>query len=68
MGVWAWDDANKVQDLKKNFEKDGFKVDVKQLVDFQEDYGLKGEEGEEDDEDEDEDMSGSEGSDVSMED
>ena len=49
-----------MQDLKKNFEKDGFKVNVKQLVDFQEDYGLKGDEGE--DEDEDEDMSGSEGS------
>lgn len=59
--------ANGEKDLKKNFEKDGFSVNVKQLVDFQEDYGLKGEEGEEEDEDEDEDMSRSEGSEESDE-
>ena len=50
-----------VQDLKKNFEKDGFKINVKQLVDFQEDYGLKGDD-DDDEDDEDVDMSGSEGS------
>ncbi|KAF1974031.1 zinc metalloprotease-like protein [Bimuria novae-zelandiae CBS 107.79] len=56
--------GNMVEDLKKNFEKDGFKVKVKQLVDFQEDYGLKGEEGEEED---DEEMSGGSGSEGSEE-
>lgn len=48
-----------MQDLKKNFEKDGFKINVKQLVDFQEDYGLQGDADEEEDED---DSEGSEGS------
>ncbi|KAF1845715.1 zinc metalloprotease-like protein [Cucurbitaria berberidis CBS 394.84] len=36
--------------LKKDFEKAGFKVQVKQLADFQDAYGLEGEEDEEDDE------------------
>jgi hypothetical protein len=48
-----------LQDLEKNFAKDGFKINVKQLVDFQEDYGLKGDDDEEEDE---EDSEGSEGS------
>ncbi|RYN92495.1 Uncharacterized protein AA0120_g5018 [Alternaria tenuissima] len=43
--------------LKKDFEDAGFKIEIKQLADFQDAYGL---EGEEDDEDDDEDMSGSE--------
>ncbi|CAI6341569.1 unnamed protein product [Periconia digitata] len=41
-------------DLKKNFGEAGFKVQVKQLADFQEAYGLEGEEEEVTDEDEDE--------------
>jgi hypothetical protein len=42
-----------VQDLKKNFEEAGFKPQLKQLVDFQDAYGL---EGDEDEGDEDEEM------------
>jgi hypothetical protein len=41
-----------VQDLKKNFEEAGFKPQVKQLVDFQDAYGLEGEEDEADDDEE----------------
>ncbi|KAH6009352.1 hypothetical protein HBI84_049380 [Parastagonospora nodorum] len=40
-------------DLKKNFEEAGFKPQVKQLVDFQDAYGL---EGEDDDAEDDEEM------------
>ncbi|KAF2003470.1 zinc metalloprotease-like protein [Amniculicola lignicola CBS 123094] len=47
-------------DLKKNFEGAGFKVQVKQLVDFQDGYGLEGDEDEEMD-DEDDGESGDEG-------
>ena len=50
-----------MQDLTKNFAKDGFKINVKQLVDFQEDYGLKGDDDEDDDDEDDEDSEGSEG-------
>ncbi|KAL5397742.1 hypothetical protein PMIN03_002297 [Paraphaeosphaeria minitans] len=56
--------GNMVDDLKKNFEKDGFRINVKQLVDFQEDYGLQGDEDEEEDE---EDSEGSEGSEEASE-
>jgi Zn-dependent M16 (insulinase) family peptidase len=45
-----------IQGLKKDFENAGFKIEIKQLTDFQDAYGL---EGEEDDEDDDEAMSGS---------
>lgn len=45
------------QDLKKNFEAAGFAPEVKPLVEFQEDYGLEGEE-EEIDEDEDDEEDG----------
>jgi hypothetical protein len=41
-----------VQDLKKNFEEAGFKPQVKQLVDFQDAYGLEGGEDEADDDEE----------------
>jgi hypothetical protein len=41
-----------VQDLKKNFEEAGFKPQVKQLVDFQDAYGLEGDEDEADDDEE----------------
>ncbi|KAH8731503.1 zinc metalloprotease-like protein [Phaeosphaeriaceae sp. PMI808] len=37
-------------DLKKNFDEAGFKTQVKQLVDFQDAYGLEGGEDEEEDE------------------
>jgi hypothetical protein len=40
------------QDLKKNFEEAGFKPQVKQLVDFQDAYGLEGDEDEGDDDEE----------------
>jgi hypothetical protein len=43
--------------LKKSFEDAGFKPQVKQLVDFQEGYGLEGEEDEEEDEDDDDEGS-----------
>jgi hypothetical protein len=36
--------------LKKNFEEAGFKPQVKQLVDFQDAYGLEGDEDEAEDE------------------
>jgi hypothetical protein len=54
------------QDVKKNFEDSGFKIQVKQLVDFQDGYGLEGEEDDEEIEDEyDDDDEGSEsGSDM----
>ena len=51
-----------LQDLKKNFEEAGFKPQVKQLVDFQDAYGL---EGDEDEDDDDEDMESGSGSDES---
>lgn len=35
------------EDLKKNFDSAGFKIQVKQLADFQEAYGLEGDEDEE---------------------
>jgi hypothetical protein len=42
--------------MKQNFEEAGFKVQVKQLADFQDGYGLEGEEDDaEDEEDEYED-------------
>ncbi|KAH7401804.1 Metalloenzyme, LuxS/M16 peptidase-like protein [Phaeosphaeria sp. MPI-PUGE-AT-0046c] len=47
-------------DLKKNFEEAGFKPQVKQLVDFQDAYGL---EGDDDEADDDEDMESGSGSD-----
>ncbi|KAH7391757.1 zinc metalloprotease-like protein [Pyrenochaeta sp. MPI-SDFR-AT-0127] len=46
--------------LKKDFEEAGFKVQVKQLADFQDAYGLEGEEDEEGDDEEDGSESGSE--------
>jgi hypothetical protein len=48
--------------LKKNFEQAGFKPQVKQLVDFQDAYGL---EGDDDEAEEDEEMSGVDSDDVS---
>jgi hypothetical protein len=42
-----------MQDLKKNFEEAGFKPQSKQLVDFQDAYGM---EGDEDEVEEDEEM------------
>ncbi len=50
-----------LQGLVKNFNEDGWKVEVHTLNDFQDDYGFKVE-GEEDEEDDDEegDESGSE--------
>ncbi|KAF2033818.1 zinc metalloprotease-like protein [Setomelanomma holmii] len=45
-------------DLKKNLEEAGFKLQVKQLADFQDAYGLEG--SDDDEEGEDEDISGSE--------
>ena len=36
--------------MKKNFETAGFKIQVKQLADFQDGYGLEGEEDDEEDE------------------
>jgi hypothetical protein len=58
----------RAQGFKKDFEDAGFKIQVKQLVDFQDAYGLEGEEDDEelevsgsDDDDEDDDSeSGSE--------
>ena len=54
----------KPQGLKKDLEDAGFKPQVKQLADFQDAYGLEGEDDddddEEDDDEDDEDMSGSE--------
>ena len=47
------------QGLKKNFEDAGFKIQVKPLTDFQDGYGLEGDEDDEEDEDED-DEDGSE--------
>ncbi|KAK1919701.1 hypothetical protein P3342_001994 [Pyrenophora teres f. teres] len=49
--------------LKKDLEDAGFKVQVKQLADFQDTYGLEGDDeddDDDDDEDDEEDMSGSE--------
>jgi hypothetical protein len=48
--------------MKKDFEAAGFTIQVKQLADFQDGYGLEAPEDGAEDEDEDEDMgSGSEG-------
>lgn len=48
--------------MKKDFEDAGFKPQVKNLVDFQDSYGLEGgEKG--DDEDDDEDMEDADGTD-----
>ncbi|KAJ6193326.1 Metalloenzyme, LuxS/M16 peptidase-like protein [Bipolaris maydis] len=44
--------------LKKDFEDAGFKIQLKQLTDFQDAYGLEGDEDEDDEDDE--DVSGSE--------
>jgi hypothetical protein len=44
--------------LKKDFENAGFKIQLKQLTDFQEAYGLEGDEDEGDNDEE--EMSGSE--------
>lgn len=53
-----WNNVNSlIQGLKKDFEDAGFKIETKQLTDFQDAYGL---EGEEDDEDDGEEVSGSE--------
>lgn len=41
-----------LQGLQKNFEEAGFKIQTKQLVDFQDGYGLEGEEDDAEDEDE----------------
>ncbi|KAF2794043.1 zinc metalloprotease-like protein [Melanomma pulvis-pyrius CBS 109.77] len=49
-----------VEGLKKNFEDAGFKIQVKPLADFQDGYGLEGEEDEADDDEEDDDEDGSE--------
>lgn len=51
-------------DLVTNFKSVGFKVELKKLEDFQDDYGLKEPEGEDvkDDEDDDEDDEGESGS------
>lgn len=48
--------------MKKNFEDAGFKIQVKQLVDFQDGYGLEGEEDDAEDEegDDEDDEEGSE--------
>ncbi|KAH7131940.1 zinc metalloprotease-like protein [Dendryphion nanum] len=46
-----------VEDLQKNFGDAGFKVQVKQLADFEDGYGLEGEEDEEEDEEDDEEGS-----------
>ena len=54
--------------MKKDFEQAGFKVQVKQLVDFQEAYGLEGDEDEVDDDDEEDDEEDDEDSDEEMED
>ncbi|ORY16226.1 zinc metalloprotease-like protein [Clohesyomyces aquaticus] len=43
-----------VEGLTKSFEEAGFKIQVKQLADFQDGYGLEGEEDDEVDDDEDE--------------
>lgn len=43
------------QGLKKDFEEAGFKIQLKQLTDFEDAYGLEGEE-------DDEEIEGSEGS------
>lgn len=52
--------------LKKDFEDAGFKIQLKQLTDFQDTYGLEGEEDENEDEDEeDEDGSDEDGDDGS---
>ena len=40
--------------MQKKFEEAGFKVQVKQLVDFQDGYGLEGEEDDEEPEDDEE--------------
>lgn len=50
------------QGLKKDLETAGFKIQLKQLTDFQDAYGLEGDEDDkdDDDDDDDEDMSGSE--------
>lgn len=40
------------QNLKKNFEEAGFEPQVKQLVDFQDAYGLENDEDDGDDDDE----------------
>jgi len=49
------------QGLKKDFEEAGFKIQAKQLADFQDAYGLEGEEDDDQDEEvdsgEDEDSS-----------
>lgn len=50
-------------DLKKNFSEAGWKVQVKALNEFKDDYGLPPVEGESPEESEDEDEEGSEGSD-----
>ncbi|KAF2710282.1 zinc metalloprotease-like protein [Pleomassaria siparia CBS 279.74] len=44
-----------VDGLKKNFEDAGFKIQVKPLADFQDGYGLEGDDDEDEDEDEDDD-------------
>jgi hypothetical protein len=60
--------ANGKQGLQKDFEQAGFKVQVKQLVDFQEAYGLEGDENEVDDDDEEDSEEDDEDSDEEMED
>jgi Zn-dependent M16 (insulinase) family peptidase len=44
-----------LQDMKKNFENAGFKVQSKPLADFQDGYGLEGEEDDEEEEEDDDD-------------
>jgi hypothetical protein len=50
------------QGLRKNFEEAGFKPVVKPLAEFQEGYGLEGDD-EEDEEDEDDEEEGSDAAD-----
>jgi Zn-dependent M16 (insulinase) family peptidase len=45
IGVW---DTNGTQGFKKDFEDAGFKIQTKQLADFQDAYGLEGEDDDED--------------------
>lgn len=62
--VWArWTLTFDSQGLEKDFNEAGFKVQVKQLADFQDAYGLEGDEDDEVDDDEDEDDEDDEGSD-----
>ncbi|KAF2280714.1 zinc metalloprotease-like protein [Westerdykella ornata] len=54
--------GNAVEGMKESFEKDGFKIQVKQLVDFQDGYGLEGEEDSAEDEEDDDEEGDEEGS------